>query len=102
MCVVEWPSFKIDGWAAYIGAVNLRTGEPAQMDEPTRKQIDSLAFQGHNAYSGDTDKHLVRSILAEIEVGLSAEFICSAAMAAGVGRTGYRSLRKLVGEDRES
>jgi hypothetical protein len=102
VCAVEWLGFEVGGWAAYHGAVDLRTGEPAQMDDSTRKDIEFLAFQGHNAFTGDTDKLLVRATLAEMDGALSVGFICSAAMATGnVSRIGYPTLRKLVAADRE-
>jgi hypothetical protein len=95
---VETIGFPIAGWAAWLNAWNLVTGEPTPpLAKPIKEAIDSLTFYGNNGFGDHFGKRQARSILANLGTqGRQLELIPSALLATGVSAHGVANLRRLI------
>lgn len=94
LCAVESASFRLDGWAAATGALNLDTGEqaPAVLAE-VRQLLDRIAFYGNNGWGDPFGKTRTRQLLNDLRTldSLNADFITSYMI--GKGRSGKGVIR---------
>lgn len=64
LVAVEGTLFPLEGWAAYLGAVNLRTGEQTPpLPEPLSDAVKHLRFYSNNAFSVPYGKQEAQSIV---------------------------------------
>ena len=99
--LVEWPSPRMEGWAAAVRALNVTTGERHPgVDDDTAELLDDLYSAGYKGYS-KSDKFVMaqaQPALTELLArGLDADFIVSFMIAKGMSDSTAASLRKLIG-----
>jgi hypothetical protein len=98
LAVVESVANPIAGWAAWLGALNLLTGEPtpAMSDEQT-KAVERLKFYGNNAFGDRFGKDRARGILNDLHGSSDFDiaFLSGAVLAAGVSARGVKNLRRI-------
>lgn len=97
--VVETVSFPLGGWAAWVGALNLTTGEvTSPMSSVVTDAVERLEFYGNNGFGDDFGKRMARTILDELvdthewRVGI----LPGAVLAAGVSAHGVINLARLI------
>jgi hypothetical protein len=98
LCAVESFSFRLDGWAAATGAVNLDTGEATAPPAPdVVKQLEQLAFYGNNGWGDQFGKRMAGPVLSDLRAaGLDADFIVGYMIAAGCRASGTKRLRSIM------
>lgn len=102
LAVVEGSLYPLRGWAMETKAINLANPEaaPLEVDSALAKEIEHLAFCGHNGYGPGFDRNRARSILRDLRAQglLDAEVIRGAVAARGVSPRGVKKLEELINE----
>lgn len=99
LAVVESVAFPLHGWAAWLEAWNLVTGEPTPaLPANTRDVIDRLKFYGNNGFGDAFGKQQARSILTGPRGTGSPDrgLVLGAVLAAGVSARGIKNLDRLM------
>lgn len=99
MAVVETVQFPLVGWAAWLEATNLLTGEPTPaLPDHLRNAIDRLKLYGNNGFGDDFGRRRARTILADLRSDgiLDGDTILGAVLAAGVSARGISQLGRLI------
>lgn len=98
LAVVEMVTFPLAGWASWLGATNLVTGEPtAGPEEGVKKLIDNLVFYGNDGFGNASGKQRAQPILSDLRrAGVDDDFVLSAALAAGVSARGVGNLGRIM------
>lgn len=67
--VADWADEAMRGWAAVVGAVDFDTKVPVFRNTPNEalELLDEIADEGHNSWSGDSDRLLCRRPLDELK-----------------------------------
>ena len=98
LAVVATVAFPLLGWASWLGAMNLVTGEPTP--EPTqdvKKLINRLVRNGDNGFGDSFGKQSARPILSDLrQAAVNDDFVLGAALAAGVSARGVGNLGRIM------
>lgn len=99
LAVVETVQFPLAGWAAWLEATNLLTGEATQpLPDNLRNAIERLKFYGNNGFGDDFGRRQARTILADLRAdgSLDQDAILGALLAAGVSARGIGQLGRVI------
>lgn len=99
LAVVESVAYPLYGWAAWFGALNLVTGEPApDLEKGVREAANRLRSYGKSAFADPFDKQRAWSIVNDLRAGghLDRDLLLGAALAAGVPARGIKNLARLI------
>jgi hypothetical protein len=84
------------GWAAAVGAINLRSGQQEEPPSPkVRELLDELAFAGNNGWYDNPGKRDARRILGLLDQQVSRDFTAGAMLARGHSVNTVKDLRAL-------
>ena len=100
LAVVESGAFALRGWAAWLEALDLVSGEPTPgLVEVTKGALERLVFYGNNAFDDDFGKERARAVLAELRGRgkLDRDLLLGAALAAGLSAHAVKNLGRLMG-----
>ena len=101
--VASGNDYWLRGWAAAVGAANLRTGQ--QVESPSkevRELLYQLSFAGNNGWHDDAGKRDARRILGQLDEQVSRDFTVGAMFALGHSVRLVTDLRALHAEARIS
>lgn len=101
--VVETVSFRVGGWAAEVGALNLLTGQPTPPHLPAvRELLERLAFYGNNGYGDQFGKKMAPDLVRDlINTGqIEPELIPGALAAHHVSARGQKKIADVVASPR--
>ena len=99
IAVVESIATPLRGWAAWLGALNLVTGEPTPaLEERIGKAVDRLCSYGNNAFADPFENQRAWLILNDLRGGghLDRDLLLGAMLAAGVSARGIKNLARLI------
>jgi len=99
LAVVESDAFPLCGWAAWLEASDLVSGEATPgLGAVTRDALDRFAFYGNNAFDDDFGRERARAVLAELRGRgkLDRDLLLGAALAAGLSAHAVKNLGRLI------
>jgi len=99
LAVLESSFFPLRGWAAWLGARNLATGEATpKLPATIRDAVERLKYYGNNAFAERFGKDRARSIVGELRGrgDFDRDLVLGAVLAAGVSAHGVNNLAALI------
>lgn len=99
LAVLESSFFPLRGWAAWLGARNLATGEATpKLLATIRDAVERLKYYGNNAFAERFGKDRARSIVGELRGrgDFDRDLVLGAVLAAGVSAHGVKNLAALI------
>jgi hypothetical protein len=95
LCAVEAIGFKLEGWAAATGALNLDTGEVTPPPDTLLEPLEHLVFVGNNGWGDAYGKRDAGRIMPELRT-LSADYVAGYVIGKGRSAAGAKRLREMI------
>jgi len=98
LCVVEWPSDPMLGWAVQMEALDLTTGQvtPDHRSPELIELLDHLHSYGNNGWAGGFGRDRARQLLPEILKLETPGGVLAYMLARGAFATSVQNLRQII------
>lgn len=98
VAVVEGNAFSVQGWAAWLGATNLLTGERQRpLPGHVREIVERLAFHSRNNFADPSGKREAQRALSSLGGSKELEIAAGALLARGSRAKAVKKLLAFVG-----